>query len=142
MVELVTGPFRATRGIIVGCSVATTLIRVFVVKSIEKAGLPCQVRLDMYIDDYGISVTGSDEVVYEKIVKGSAIIRDVILSDLHGQVAIEKAALAASSSLLASRILAELGDLAGAGCNSAVNLGIDHACGRAFRASGRSKKFK
>eukprot|EP00959_Pyramimonas_sp_CCMP1952_P079760 1667962-Pyramimonas_sp.AAC.1 len=126
---LVTGPFRATHAIIAGCSVATTLIRVFVVKSIDKAGLPYQVRLDIYIGGYGISATGSDKVVYEGIVKGSAIIHDVILSDLHGQVAIEKAALVASSPLLASRIRAELGDLAGADCNSAVNLGIDQTCG-------------
>eukprot|EP00959_Pyramimonas_sp_CCMP1952_P343189 7189030-Pyramimonas_sp.AAC.1 len=89
----------ASSGFVDGCSMATALIRAFIVVSIGRAQPPRDVRPCVHIGDCDISATECESLVYEGVVEGSYITRDVTLSGLHAQ--------------LAARVRAELGGLAG-----------------------------
>ena len=57
------GPFYAINGVVAGCSMATTFFRIYVIPVIDPLELPRPLLLDIYIDDYGVSSTGSESSV-------------------------------------------------------------------------------
>ena len=114
------------KGIIAGCSLATTLIRVYMVNAMDEAltRLPQGVNTDVFIDDLALSVEGSKEEVTQKAVAAREIMSEVFTGRLNCKFAGEKTAIVASNRKVANRIAEELG-VEGSATGIATNLGID-----------------
>ena len=148
-----SGPLRATHGIIAGCSMATTLIRVHALDAFDT--VPRSVSLhsidressefssfDAYIDDTSISAIGSRSYVRDTIVNMACLLLAGIRQMLGGRVALDKVAFVCSCDSLGRQLEADLGPFSVLG-SSAVNLGCDDTAGRAFRTGrGRMRKRK
>jgi len=59
MTGIVVGGFFVECGVVAGCSLATSLIRVHAIPALDGLRLPPKVSLDVYIDDYGLSGSGT-----------------------------------------------------------------------------------
>eukprot|EP00959_Pyramimonas_sp_CCMP1952_P246076 5143230-Pyramimonas_sp.AAC.1 len=58
---LLHGPHFATHGVVAGCSIATSYVRVYIIPTVDPIRLPTQVSLDIHIDDYGLSSSGTSK---------------------------------------------------------------------------------
>eukprot|EP00959_Pyramimonas_sp_CCMP1952_P023802 499323-Pyramimonas_sp.AAC.1 len=58
MAPAVAGPFFARRGVVAGCSMATTLVRAYILGAMSNLRLPRGVFLAQFIDDSGLDSTG------------------------------------------------------------------------------------
>eukprot|EP00959_Pyramimonas_sp_CCMP1952_P248733 5199423-Pyramimonas_sp.AAC.1 len=50
----IDGPYRAIRGVVAGCSMATTFVRIYYIRSFSSVPLYPSTSLDLYIDDIGL----------------------------------------------------------------------------------------
>eukprot|EP00959_Pyramimonas_sp_CCMP1952_P111842 2339374-Pyramimonas_sp.AAC.1 len=50
---LSVGPYYSINGVVAGCSMATTFVRIYLIPVIDPLPIPRDVFLDIYIDDYG-----------------------------------------------------------------------------------------
>ncbi len=129
------------RGIVAGCSFATTLVKVFYLRRLDALSreIPASVRIDAYIDDLALTAEGSKASVAADIVAAHGAMIRVLTRELHCGIARDKTAVVASHPDVGRRIAAELGQkdaLAG----SAVNLGTDVTAGGRRRRLGRAAK--
>eukprot|EP00959_Pyramimonas_sp_CCMP1952_P146331 3063263-Pyramimonas_sp.AAC.1 len=103
------GPWYAFSGIIAGCSLATTLIRVNSVESLDLVRLRQGAQLALYIDDSGLSAVGTFSFVVDAITEGAPQLHDAIVDGIGAQVAADKSSLICSSAKLGRAIQAKLG---------------------------------
>eukprot|EP00959_Pyramimonas_sp_CCMP1952_P309306 6473096-Pyramimonas_sp.AAC.1 len=61
------GPYFCVNGIIADCSMATTLIRVYCMEGYDSIPLAPSASLDVYIDDQGLSSTGSADSLRRRV---------------------------------------------------------------------------
>ena len=143
----VCGGLAATRGIIAGCNLATTWVKVYTIQECDMvvATFPASV-FDFYVDDWQAAATGSEDHVVGQITQIAEVLKDQIEWSLGCSVAVDKVAVVASSPRLATRISRSLKELGGDGSRVVKNLGIDSSSGRhrSFRAKAttRAKRFQ
>ena len=89
------------QGIVAGCSLATSLVKVFVVQPMDAviSILPPAVGVDMYIDDVSVHALGSEAALRRDVGDAVAMIRDTLQTEV-GPVSWEKAGLVSSSALV------------------------------------------
>jgi hypothetical protein len=140
----VDGPFWASGGIIAGCTFATTLIRVYSIASLDMLCIPPQVHFKLYIDDSGLSATGSRRYIVEHLPPVVRALVSILEEGIGAKVSqdVGKRSLIASSKALGRDLAQALGGLAGPLVSSAANLGVDDCVGRPRRVAGRSSKQK
>ncbi len=133
-----SGPYRASRGVIAGCSFATTFTRVHSMPSLDTLNLVVTVNLDVYVDDFSTGATGTLSAVVDDLVDSSTRVHHVLTDDLECNISIEKAAVIASSPAILTALRSRLGPLAGDGeGETTINLGADWTAGRPVREHGR-----
>ncbi|CAK0909004.1 unnamed protein product, partial [Prorocentrum cordatum] len=142
--DIISGPLRATHGIIAGCSMATSLIRVHALDAFDTVPRSLSLRridressefssFDADIDDTSISAIGSRSFVRATILNMASLLLAGIRQMLGGRVALDKVALVCSCGALGQQLEADLGPF-GALDTSAINLDCDDAAGKCFRA--------
>ncbi len=117
-------------GIVAGCSMATTLVKIYCLQPFDSvcAAWP-RVDFDFYIDDLTGSAVGSDAEVLHNLDGAAKCLRKAIKEELCCNLALEKGAVVASSKPLAAKVRKMLGIAGGLEVASAVNLGVDFAPG-------------
>ena len=136
------GPYFCQNGVIAGCSMATTLIRVYCLEGYDSIPLPPSTSLDVYIDDQGLSSTGRPRAVVNSVVSGALALDKVVQQVFGCSFALDKTAIVASSKSVGTQVLDRLSHLCNNCSGTTVNLGVDFTAGRAVRVSGRSAKMK
>ncbi len=129
------------RGIIAGCSFATTLVKVFYLRRLDQLSkeIPASVKVDAYIDDLALTAEGPRaRVGADLAVAHRALIR-ALTRDLHCKIARQKTAIVASHRDVGKSIAAALGQ-EDALASSAVNLGTDVTAGGQRRRLRRGAK--
>ncbi len=135
------------RGVIAGCSFATTLVKLFYLSSLDKvaASLPSGTNVDMYIDDIAVTAEGPKQEVVAKVVEAHAAIREAMTNELGCTLAAHKAAIIASSKEVGRQVAARLGQ-GDALVDAAPNLGTDTTAGKKRRclkaASKKGGRFR
>ena len=143
----VCGGLAATRGVFAGCNLATTWVNVYTIEECDMvvARFPASV-FDFYVDDWQAAATGSEDHVAGQITQVAEVFKDQIEWSLGCSVAVDKAAVVASSPRLAARISRSLKELGGDGSRVVKNLGIDYSSGRhrsfCAKATTRAKRFQ
>ncbi len=119
------------QGIIAGCPFATSLIKVFMLRAIDRAKerLPIDVAVDIYIDDVAISTFGSNEEVARKLTLAYDIICTALVEELGCTFAGDKTAVIATDKEVTRKLKEHLG-VAGMVKDAVPNLGIDATAGR------------
>ena len=138
----------ARRGIIAGCSLATTLVKVFMWRALDAASeLYPSIRLRVYLDDILLQWVGHAKngrfVPLATLVKAVCHYSGLIVEDLEGQLNTGKTCLISSSRQVLKMLGAKLrgmGVMAPEGCRL---LGVDYGCGaRRGRKTGVRRKEK
>ena len=121
-----------TRGIVAGCTAATTWVKVYTLAACDRLLQLCPcVHFDFYLDDFQASSTGPQAKVVNDIVQAARCMLEMVEVDFKGEVAMDKAGLVASNTATAKEIKAHLQEFAGMAITPvAKNLGIDYASGR------------
>ena len=143
-----TAPARwATRGVIAGCSLATTLVKLYLLDIMD--GLSMQfpeTQLNVFIDDVAITSTGAASVVAEVVVDATLELQREV--EIVGcSLAPAKTVVTASAAKVAARIGRKLGLEAEqySHATAAKFLGADYAPTRArrgwIRSSARRKRL-
>eukprot|EP00959_Pyramimonas_sp_CCMP1952_P032819 688040-Pyramimonas_sp.AAC.2 len=147
----VNGPWLAIKGVIAGCSIATTLVRIYLVLDPgSRLTLPRSVTLDAYIDDCALTCMGSVETVVRDLASASRALHRVLALDCkcslwidrNSGVAADAACLISSSAQVAHRLRVVLGSLAGITTVGVANLGIGDAQGKPRCSSCRGSTAK
>ena len=143
----VTEALFASNGIIAGCFAATSLTRVYAIEPFDEVCRLCPtVTFDFFVDDLTGSKVGSMQEVECDLVHAAHRLKDAVEVDLRASIAIDKAAVVASSQKLAQNIRTKLGPLGGTTVQATRNLGIDYAPGKCRgahgRCSARAKRFR
>ena len=134
-----------SQGIIAGCALATTFVKVYTILGCDHLVLVFPlVRFDLFVDDWQVAIDGEEGQVVAQLVQAAELMDDQIQHRLGCSVSAEKAAVVASSNQLARRRRGLRG-LGGDGAMVVKNLGIDFSSGRgrSFRANSttRAKRF-
>ena len=98
-----TKPLRAKRGVVAGCGLATTWVKIYCIEAFDKfeARYKGRVRLDAYIDDLTISATADTEDELEILLVEAALeLARLIEEDLLCKVATEKTMVISSTNHL------------------------------------------
>ena len=95
MSSIVTGPVFATTGVIAGCSMATTFVRVFIIPSLDLLSPSVSRSLDVYIDDYGLKFTAARSHIVGLAVEGARELRSLLTEDMQRKISLDKAAVVA-----------------------------------------------
>ncbi len=138
MKEFVAEELHAERGVIAGCSLATTLTRVYTIDAYDELTLRCPaVRLDNYIDDNVLSAEGAPGEVAENLGQAAAALSEIVETQLQCRIARRKTKIIAADEKVGKRIQGMAaraigGDIAA----SAPNLGTDYAAGKSRRRHG------
>ncbi len=138
---------HARRGLIAGCSFATTLVKVFYLRRMDAMikEIPRSVKVDAYIDDLALTAEGPRARAAEDVIIAHAVMRRILTVELGCKLAPNKAAVVASDRELGRRVAKAVGrdDVCGV---SAANLGTDVTAGakrtRLGRASKRQARFR
>eukprot|EP00959_Pyramimonas_sp_CCMP1952_P331810 6947828-Pyramimonas_sp.AAC.1 len=82
--SMVSGPHFALLGVIVGCSFATTFVRIYMIGPYDKliSRLPASVNIDQYIDDTGLNSVGKAKEVVRNIKESSAALYQMFVTEL------------------------------------------------------------
>ncbi len=141
------GPFiaqelHASRGVVAGCSLATTLIRVFTITPFDNFVRQVQdVVLDNYIDDNVLSTEGTEQQVIDRLGRATDILADIVDRELLCKFSLSKTKIVASTRRLGlqiqRRVRRRVGGIAEA---TAPNLGADCAAGKRRGGHGRNCK--
>ncbi len=131
------------RGLIAGCTFATTLVKVFYVRRVDAIAskLPDGTAVDFYIDDVAVSVEGPRDRVARDAILAHGIVKEALTKGLGCKLAAHKAAVVASHREVGRRI-AEALQLKEALASSAVNLGTDTTAGKGRRCLRRGSRRK
>ncbi len=123
------------RGIIAGCSFATTYVKVMMVRALDRAvsKMPDGVTLDAYIDDLALAAVGTKEQVASKLAEAHKILREVVREELGCEFAHDKTAIVATCPHVANRLREQVG-VQGNIFEAAPNLGIDAPAAKPRRA--------
>ncbi len=126
------------RGVIAGCTFATTYVRVFMLRALDRAvkEMPDGVSLDVYIDDVVISAVGEPKEVTDKLLKAHATLRRIIQEELGCTFAKEKTAVVASDREMTRRLKEGVG-ATGIVVDATPNLGIDANAAKPRGSMGR-----
>ncbi len=75
---------HARRGLIAGCSFATTLVKVFYLRRLDAMAkeIPDNVKVDGYIDDLALTAEGPRARVAADVVKAHGIMKRIITEEL------------------------------------------------------------
>eukprot|EP00959_Pyramimonas_sp_CCMP1952_P076196 1592085-Pyramimonas_sp.AAC.1 len=146
----VNGPWLAIKGVIAGCSIATTFVRMYLVLDLDRLTLPRSVTLDAYIDDCALHCTGSPELAVRGLVAASRARHRILTIDCKcslwvdraNRATADKACLISSSATVSRRLRDALGGLAGPTTAGVANLGIDDTQGKPRRSPGRGATAK
>ncbi len=119
------------RGLIAGCTFATTLVKVFYVRKIDAAvgKLPEGANVDFYIDDVALSVEGPRWRVARDAITAHNIIRETLTEGLGCKLAAHKTAIVASHKAVGTKIAEALRHKE-ALTGVAANLGADTTAGK------------
>ena len=98
----------------------------------ELQKVPRSVEPDYFIDDFTMAAMGSYRTVIKDLVHFAENLRAVIVEELEASIALDKAAVVASSRKLARALRKLLQELAGKLTSAAKNLGIDFIAGKAW----------
>ena len=139
--SLVDGPHFARFGVIAGCSMATTGVRIFLIPVLDTLRLPQQLYLSVYIDDYSLNAVGPERYVSSHIKESAAMLADLVRSELHSTISEDKASLISSCPKLGVALRKFFGGLSGSSVSTAVNLGVDDTVGRSRRRPKMAPKF-
>ncbi len=122
------------RGLIAGCSFATTLVKLFYITPLDRAvtKLPIGTNVDFFIDDIAVTAVGPRREVAARVVEAHALIRKAVTEELGCTLASQKAAIIASSKEVGREVAARLSNKE-ALAEFAPNLGIDTAAGKRRR---------
>eukprot|EP00959_Pyramimonas_sp_CCMP1952_P088024 1841831-Pyramimonas_sp.AAC.1 len=82
------GPFFALRGIVAGCTFATSLIRAFALEGFDP--IPRGPDFDVYVDDLSLSATGKPSCVLKLLVSGARALHSAITTNLKCKLAMDK----------------------------------------------------
>ena len=113
MASISTGPFYSINGVIAGCSMATTFVRIYVMPVFDTLDIPRSVMLDIYIDDYGMSSVDLEHIVRQDLKEAAVSVMQAIQQDMCCSVSEDKSAVVASNSRLGKDLSAFLGVYAG-----------------------------
>ncbi len=129
----------AARGIIAGCSLATTFTKIYTVTGYDIFVYRCPgVVLDNYIDDNVASTEGTEDEVVARLANASEVLAHIVRDEFCCQFAPSKTRVVASSNGLGRRVRdAVRGQVGGQLVVSAPNLGADCAAAKPRRAHGR-----
>ncbi len=121
-----------TRGIVAGCGMATTLVKLYCRDPfdtfVEK--LPKDLHFDAHVDDLVISGEGAPSRLVEEMAEIEGHLHGMILHDLKGTVAEGKAAVVATSRELTKRLRQKIPRITGPVRMCMMNLGVDCTAGR------------
>ncbi len=115
-----------TRGIIAGCAIATTLVKVYYMRAFDKLveQLPEGVDLEVYIDDVVLSADGDPGKVVSALADARAKLLRTVTDDLECKIAAGKTAVVATNKVTTAR-LADACGIPAAATAAAVDLGVD-----------------
>ncbi len=130
-----------TRGVVAGCSLATTLVKVFYVRSFDTfiARAPPGVILDAYIDDATLSMVGGTREVIIHLTRAHEELAAIVRGELQCEFAEGKTAITASSREVAEAISKAVG-MPQTASGPQCFLGVDNAAGAGRRAIKRGSK--
>ena len=129
---LVASQRYANRGVVPGCSIATTIVKVYCLQPFDCfcRDFP-ETRLDAYIDDFQLSAAGPRKALICSFLSAAKGLRSAIQDGLGVPLASEKAAVVATSAELTRTVRDALGEDGGRSeLESAITLGIDFDAGR------------
>ncbi len=142
MKNFVAEELYADRGVVAGCSLATTLTKVYTVEAYDHLVRTCpRARFDNFIDDNVVSAEGNKEEVVEILAEATALLSEVVSERLMCRISRRKTRVVAAHEDVGRRLkrLTE-GAVGGALAPSAPNLGTDFAAGKARRRHGRGRR--
>ncbi len=117
---------------------ANTLTKVYSMQALDDYvnTLPPATHLDTYVDDLCLSISTRPEHLADDMVRAAEALEVVIEADLACVFALDKAAIVASTNLLAKKLARRLGNRAGDQHDAPPNLGIDFGAGKKRRYHG------
>ncbi len=129
----------ASRGIIAGCSLATTFTRIYTISGYDIFVYRCPgVVLDNYIDDNVASTEGTEDEVAVRLANASKVLGEIVHNEFRCKFAPSKTRVVASSSRLGTRVRdAVRGNIGGQAVTAAANLGADCTAAKPRRVHGR-----
>jgi hypothetical protein len=133
-----------TRGIIAGCGLATTLVKVYCVAPFDKVqkALPAPVHLDAHIDDLVLTCEAEPRRILVDLPKAEKELQHAIGVGLKARVAEGKAGLVATTKDLAEELKRRIPAIEGPVRRSMANLGTDCLAGkRRGRLDKQTKRF-
>ena len=127
----------ASCGLVAGCSLATTVVKVVALCPVDKAAhlIPHKAALDPFIG--GWHAMGHRALVCSSIMLTCRLPRSIIAQILGRSVAEDKAAVVASDKELLEALRAAVGPLARPANTVANTLGADYSAGRHRACAGR-----
>ncbi len=138
--DFVATEVYADRGVVAGCPLATTLVKVYTLSAYDELLVRApSVWFDNYIDDNVLSAQGPPSSVVHDLVDAANILHELMTEDLGCRIARGKTRVVASSDEVGRRISRAIsGCVGGEMATAAPNLGVDFAAGRRRAAHGRS----
>ncbi len=117
-------------GVIAGCSLATTYVRIYYVRPYDTLALsvPPSIDFNVYIDDTVIMAEGEASVVAPELAKARAKFIEMVKEVLGGEIAVGKTGVVASSRSVAVSLKALCG-IGGPVRASMEDLGVDYTAG-------------
>ncbi len=131
MKDFIAQEIHADKGIIAGCSLATTFVKAYVIEAYDDFVQQVPgVRFDSYIDDNVISMEGKELHVEKLITRAANIMADIVRERLMCRIAKRKTHVVATKEDLGRRILEQVrGRVGGEQQVTAPSLGIDYTAG-------------
>ncbi len=140
--DFVAEEVYADRGVVAGCSLATTLTKVYTLEAYDQFVEECpDAQFDNYIDDNVISAEGGKDRVVEVLTRATNLLNELVTGSLHCKISRRKTRVVAAHEDVGAR-LKQMTDRAVGGvlAPSAPNLGTDYAAGKCRRRHGRARK--
>ncbi len=135
---------HATRGIVAGCSLATTLVKVYYLRDLDRvvSRVPASINLDVFIDDVTLSAVGKTAEIVGDMLAAHAILAETVVESLGCSFAPGKTAVVATSRSTTAALARGL-DIDGGVARHACMLGVDNTAGAKRRVMGpTSRKAK
>eukprot|EP00959_Pyramimonas_sp_CCMP1952_P173937 3634464-Pyramimonas_sp.AAC.1 len=129
-------------GVVVGCSLATTMIRISSIGPLDKIAWSPHVDFKLYIDSSSIAAVGTHREVVSGVVEGARALQSAA-AETGATLSADKAILICSSKAVGLEFQDSLGiELSGPLVKSGVNLGVGDTQGTPFRHQGKNARTK
>ena len=126
-----------------GCTWACTFVKVYYLGDFDEHVVRHpQVDLEVYVDDFLQSATGTNEAVTTFLTEATEDISHIAEHQIRARLVPSKAAVVASNTTLARKLQAALGELAGEPVSVTEALGIDFAAARPRRAFAKNSRIR